>query len=70
MSSDIEDTLRLAFMTLLENMKTAAAQLPIKTGVCCCGSPMDDHNAFDNHSPRDEGEYFMTKSIQDAEKIL
>lgn len=62
--------LMLGFETLLAQVKTMAQQLPINTGVCCCGSPMADHDSFDNHSPRDEGEYFITSAIEAAEKVL
>ena len=63
-------TTTLAFRTLLVQVKTMAQQLPINTGTCCCGSPMADHDPFDNHSPRDEGEYFITRTIEAAEKAL
>jgi hypothetical protein len=62
--------LKLAFITLLVDVKTMAQQLPINTGTCCCGSPMADHDPFDNHSPRDEGEYFITSAIKAAEEAL
>lgn len=62
--------LRVSFMTLLVNMKTARDQLSIETGTCCCGSPMEGHSVYDNHSPRDEGEYFITSAIESAEKAL
>lgn len=62
--------LKLSFMTLLAQVKTIRDQLPITTGTCCCGSPMADHDPFDNHSPRDEGEYFITSAIEAAEKAL
>jgi hypothetical protein len=62
--------LMLGFETLLANVKTMAQQLPINTGTCCCGAPMADHDPFDNHSPRDEGEYFITSAIEAAEKAL
>jgi len=63
-------TMTLAFRTLLVQVKTMAQQLPINTGTCCCGSPMADHDPFDNHSPRDEGEYFVTRAIEAAEEAL
>lgn len=62
--------LMLGFETLLDQVKTMAQQLPIETGVCCCGSPMEGHTFYDGHQPRDEGEYFVTQAIMDAEKAL
>jgi len=67
---DREADLRTAFTTFLAQVKTMAQQLPINTGTCCCGSPMADHDPFDNHSPRDEGEYFVTRAIEAAEEAL
>lgn len=63
-------TTTLAFRTLLAQVKTMAQHLPINTGVCCCGSPMEGHTFYDGHQPRDEGEYFITRTIMDAEEAL
>lgn len=61
---------RTAYVALLAQMKTIHNNLPIETGVCCCGSPMEGHSFYDGHQPRDEGEYYVTKAILDAEKFL
>jgi len=59
-----------AFRTFVDQVKTAAQHVPMETGVCCCGSPMNGHDIYGNHSPRDEGEYFITRLIRDAEEAL
>ncbi len=63
-----ESELRAAFQALIDQVKRAPVVW--ETGVCCCGDPMEGHSIWDNHSPRDEGEYFYTTIIQDAERAL
>jgi hypothetical protein len=62
--------LKAAFRALLAGVKTGLQHIPMETGVCCCGSEMNGHSVYDGHQPRDEGEYFITKLIMDAEEAL
>jgi hypothetical protein len=34
------------------------------TGVCCCGSPVEDHSGWENHEYVDAGCYSIDKAIQ------
>jgi len=56
--------LRSAFASFVSKIQ----QVPVswETGTCCCGSPMEGHSIADNHSPVDEGSYFIGNAIRDA----
>ena len=36
--------------------------------VCCCGSGMDQHSVYDNHTPRCDKEYAITCYVEDKLK--
>lgn len=39
-------------------------------GHCMCGSPMEGHDIYDNHSPVDMGEYHAEQLVKRAEAVL
>lgn len=40
------------------------------SGVCCCGSSMEDHGMGDNHSPVDSGRYYLDNQISRIKELL
>lgn len=43
---------------------------PAESGVCCCGSPMDGHTAYDGHSPVDQFSYSAEGWAHEAKSLL
>jgi hypothetical protein len=62
------ERLRGAFGVFVEAIKRAP--ISWETGTCCCGNPVEGHGFGDGHSPVDEGGYFITTAITDAEAAL
>ncbi len=40
------------------------------TGVCCCGSDMQNHGMYDGHSPVDQGQYAQSGAIEKARAAI
>ena len=38
------------------------------SGVCCCGTPMDEHGVTDNHAPVDMLTHFLETTLESTEK--
>ena len=58
---------------LLKQLKKALSMLEradCSTGYCCCGSKMDTHNLGDGHSPVDEGDYYLSKCIENTRELI
>lgn len=60
--------LHAAFSKFVSAIKRAP--ISWETGVCCCGSDVVGHGFGDGHSPVDEGEYFISEAIKEAEAAL
>lgn len=41
---------------LLREARELVASGDFRTGLCCCGEPMDTHGYMGNHGPVDEGD--------------
>ena len=41
-------------------------QVDCSTGVCCCGSDMQNHGMDDGHLPVDQGQYAQSGAIENA----
>jgi hypothetical protein len=41
-------------------------QVDCSTGICCCGSDMQNHGMDDGHSPVDEGQYAQSGAIENG----
>lgn len=43
---------------------------PLESGVCCCGSPIEQHGSWENHSPVDDLSYRSNQLLEEFEAIL
>lgn len=50
----------------VETLRGALKELAkeARNDVCCCGSPMENHGAFSDHSPVDEVSHFIETVLQ------
>lgn len=55
---------------LLRRVLTMMNNCTIESGVCHCGTAMNDHTGYDGHSAVDEGVSFAEKLREDIEEVL
>lgn len=56
--------------TIIESLINVLENCNISTGICCCGSAVDQHGFGDGHSPVDEGEYYGYLALVEARNFL
>jgi hypothetical protein len=45
-------------------------QVDCSTGICCCGSDMQNHGMDDGHSPVDQGQYAQSRAIENGRAAI
>lgn len=53
-------------MNALAKLIDKIESYPLSSGVCMCGSEMEGHSVYDNHSPTDSGEYHLGLALKEA----
>jgi len=63
--SELEDA-----VVMLRNALRNVQKNSMGSGVCCCGSDMDDHGLMSDHSPVDEADHFIDMTLRQTDDLV